>query len=228
MKKIFLVSFLFTALHGLSQQYSNLTINTTSGSNLKIRFDDKKYSLQDRTVTFQNLTPGIHSLVIYQLQKNNAGLTNYREMYNGNITLNAGKHIEVCVLRFGKIAWDEGIITGDEWNENQFSPVEITEPGSNGPLPASANEMRSITTAIQADVSDNQKLATAKAIMKNYSFNVSQVRMVCDLLINEEKKLELAEYLYKYCYNKRQYFELRDLFISSEIKERLMDFINSQ
>ena len=104
------------------QNYSNLTIGTTGTTNLKIRFAGKQYSLQDPKVTFQSLTPGTYKLAIYQLQNKGNG-QEYVEVFNNDVTLTAQKHLEVMVLRFGKVVWDAGDIVKDDWNQTYQNPL---------------------------------------------------------------------------------------------------------
>lgn len=137
MKKIILsCGLLVTTLFCLAQIKGNVTISTTGTNNLKIKFGGKQYSLQDRSVTFQSLEPGNYSLIIYQLQQKTTGGTAYTEVFNNNITVNAKKHLEVSVLRFGKIAWMKALLnpmTGpipatSQFPGNLLVPLIIMEP----------------------------------------------------------------------------------------------------
>ena len=119
MKKIVLLVFIaFFGFESFAQQKADLTIATTGNNNLRIKLNGRKINLKDRLVTFENLNPGNYALVVYQLQRRNNGGNNYVEVFNNSIRLTAGKQMEITVLRFGKVVWDEGFISNDDWNDN--------------------------------------------------------------------------------------------------------------
>ena len=209
-----------------SQNYSNLTIGTTSGPNLKVRFAGKQYTLQDSKATFQVLTPGTYTLQIYQLQNKNNG-QEYVEVYNNNVTLTAYKHTEVMVMRFGKIVWDEGDIKKDDWNENYQNPSGNDHRGRSD-RGVDDDQFQKIKTAVENTSSDYKKLETVQAIFKNNMMSSEQLKSIMHLFSSDYNKLDYAKFAYDYCTDKGSYFTLADEFASSFNKSELMAFIKSK
>jgi hypothetical protein len=227
MKKI--IFFLFSTFFistAFTQNYSNLTIGTTHGANLKIRFAGKQYTLQDPKVTFQTLNPGTYGLTIYQWQNKNNG--EWIEVFNNNITLTAYKHMEIMVLRFGKVSWDEGYIVKDTWNESYQNPQGNNQTNRQTNQAASDEQFQQIKKAITNEFSDADKLRTAKVILKNNLLNTTQIRSIMKLFFSDNEKLQFAKFAYDYCTDKGSYFTLGNEFFSSGDKDKLMDFINSK
>ena len=229
MKKLLLILILFATGYTASAQGANLTISTTGNHNLKIRFNGKKYSLQDRSATFQNILPGNYPLTIYQWQTRSNGNAEYVEVFNNNITLTAYKHLEITVLRFGKTAWDEGPIVSDSWWDGSVNPI-----GGNGSNNNSSNQsvdentFNKMKKTISDATYDNQMLSTAKVVMKNNWFTTAQIIELCKLLSYDNNKLALAKYGYDYCMDKNQYFTIADVFDYPSNKSSFMEFLNGK
>lgn len=231
---LFAVCFLFTAMISFAQR-SNFTISTTGSTNLKIIFAGKKYSLQDRSCTFQNLAPGNYTLTVYQWQTKQGG-ADYVSVYNGSVTLIAGKHLELTVMRFGKAVWDEGYIARDEWNDNEMNPQPDNNYGGEGrhnrnngyPEAADAEQFKKIKTAIQNEFSSENKMRMAKVAVKNAWISTAQVKQIMELFYSESDKLTFAKYAYDYCSDRGNYYTLAEVFYSSSSKNELLDFISGK
>ena len=227
MKQFLLIVSFLLAINSFAQNNSNITISTTGSSNLKILFDGKKYSLLDRSVTFQNIQPGNHALVIYQLQKKNMGGTEYIEVYNNNITLSAKKHVEVSVLRFGKVAFDESYIEPDNWNDGNYNPGSNNQ-GGNRTATVSDQQFLMLKKAMADATYDDQILSTGKVILKNNLFTVQQVKELCKVFTYDDRRLEFAKVAYDYCAEKGLYISVLDVFTYQNYKTSLLNYINSK
>ena len=216
---------IFTSV-AFSQNYSNLTIGTTSGPNLKVRFAGKQYTLQDAKATFQVLTPGVYTLQIYQLQ-NKVNGSEYVEVFNNSVTLSAYKHMEIMVMRFGKVVWDEGDIKKDDWNENYQNPSGNDHQGRSD-RGVNDEQFQKIKNAVENTSSDYKKLETVQAIFKNNLMTAEQLKSIMHLFSSDYNKLDYAKFAYAYCADKGSYFTLADEFSSSYYKSELMDFIKSK
>lgn len=226
--RLFFMLMMLCATQAMAQNTAILTIATTGSANLKIVFAGKKYNLLDRSCTFQNMKPGEYTLVVYQMGGDKIPGTPWKEVYNGNITLTAQKHLEISILRFGKMAWDEGIITMDDWGETVGSnPVESQTGGGSGQAVADAQFER-ILSSIKGEYDENDRLANCKVIFKNNLFNAKQLSIICKTFYNENLKFEAAKLGYDYCVDKGNYFMLADLFYDRSLKNALMQFIASK
>ncbi|MEP7317798.1 MAG: DUF4476 domain-containing protein [Panacibacter sp.] len=229
MKKILFIFFSFLpAFYCLAQSGSNLTISTTGSSNLKIKFNEKQYSLQDRSATFQDIKPGIYSLIIYQLQLKSNGNKEYTEVFNNTITLKAKRHFEISVLRFGKTVWDESDIAADDWANDFINPVAPSGNGSGINHPVDNAQFEKIKKAINDQYFDDAKLVYAKVIVKDNLFTAEQVIALCKLFAYDDSKLTMAKYAFDYCADKGNYFTVASVFYYNDTRNELMQFIGSK
>ncbi|MBK9464392.1 MAG: DUF4476 domain-containing protein [Chitinophagaceae bacterium] len=230
MKKIILsCGLLVTTLFCLAQIKGNVTISTTGTNNLKIKFGGKQYSLQDRSVTFQSLEPGNYSLIIYQLQQKTTGGTAYTEVFNNNITVNAKKHLEVSVLRFGKIAWDESTIEPDDWANTGYQPVPGQPVGTvNNNGTVSDEQFVLLKKSIKDATYDSDKMITGKVVLKNNLFTAAQIKEMCRLFTYDDNKLEFAKLAYEFCADKGFYITILDVFTYQSTKTSLLEFIKNK
>ena len=235
MKKIVLLLLFISSLsaHLLAQDRCNFTISTTGNSNLKIVFAGKKYSLQDRSETFQNQTAGTYSLVIYQWQAKQ-GRDEYVKVYDGSVRLINGRHIELTVMRFGKTAWDESDIAPDSWNENYNNPRPIRDNDYNNNNQngwqggATATEFANVKKALANEYNEEERLTLAKIILKNNWFSVAQVKEMAQTFYNEERKLRFIKFAYDFCNDKGNYFSLSDVFYSSSNRKDFISFLGTK
>jgi len=233
MKKLLLsCTTIFFAWFAMAQNTSNLTISTTGNSNLKIRLANKKYTLQDKNMTFQAMQPGTYMLSIYQLQKKAfGGGTEYVTVFDKSITLTAQKHMEICVLRFGKVAFDERMIERDEWNDiyNNPEPDFDRDDFRNGNRRAvDATEFAKLRSAISGEFSDDDKMTMAKVVLKNNMFTTDQLKKLVELFFYDDKKLVFAKYAYDYCVDKGNYYQVATLLFYESNKKSLLEFIGSR
>lgn len=218
----------------LGQTKSNLTINTTGTSNLKIKLGEYRYSFADRSETFHGLTPGSYNLEIYQLQKKTDGSNEYFQVYNNTINLTAGKHLEITVLRFGKVVWDEGNIVSDTWSNSYNNPSPLGSNSNNNNNNSSSwkvmdtGEFAKVKNRVNSEYSIDTKLAVAKASIKNFWITTNQVKELCQTFYSEDYKVALAKYAYDNCSDKGEYLSLLEIFYLSANKKELLDYINSK
>ena len=231
MKKTTLILLsLLPALYVLAQANSNLTVSTTGTSNLRVKFNGKQYNLQDRTATFQNITPGTYTLVIYQQQIKSNGNIEYDAVFNNTVTLKPNRHVEVAVLRFGKTAWDESDVVNDNWSQD-YNTDPIGNTGYNNELnkqPPNTAEFIKIKKAVTDQYFDADKLNFAKTIVKDNWLTADQVSELCKLFNYEDSKLTLAKFAYDHCVDKGNYFNVANTLYYASSKEELMKYIGSK
>jgi hypothetical protein len=226
--RLFFMLMMLCSSKAIAQNTATLTIATTGSANLKIIFAGKKYNLLDRSCTFQNMKPGVYELIVYQMTGDKNPITPWKEVYNGKITLTAQKHLEVSILRFGKMAWDEGPIVMDDWGEWAGSnPVE-TQTGNGENQPASAAAFDQIRRTIYSQFGDEAKENMCSIIFKNNLLTANQLLIICKLLFDENIKLRVAKKGYDCCVDKENYFTLTELFFSSTVKNDFLQFLASK
>lgn len=238
MKQFLALAFLlFIGLFVTAQNNSNLTISTTGNGNLRIILAGKRYSLQDRSVTFQSLAPGSYTLTIYQwkLRGNGQG-SDYSIVYDRSITLSANRHLEVCVLRFGNVATDEQAIDRDNWNENFRNPEPDREwrQGNEGydrrgyGRPVNETDFARIKKAISGEFYDEDKLTMAKVVLKDNWFTAEQIKQLGNLFFYDDNKLAFAKFAYDYCTDRGNYFLVADILFYESNKKELLKYIGNR
>ena len=175
----------------------------------------------------------------YQLQRKNGNNTEYVEVYNNTILLNARKHLEISVLRFGKVAFDESFIEPDNWNEGNYNPRNNNNNGNNYPGNNTGNngngtatvtdqQFTALKKAMNDAYFDNDKLTTGKVILKNNLFTVQQITELCKLFSGDERRLDFAKAAYDSCAEKGLFISVTDAFYFQSYKTLLLNFINSK
>jgi hypothetical protein len=231
MKKAVLILFVFLSLAAMGQNRSNLTISTTGNSNLKIRLGNNRYSFQDRTATFQGLQPGNYDLAIFQWQKKPDGRFDYVQVYNSSITLTANRHTEISILRFGKMAWDEGPIVADGWSDSYTNP-DPTNPSnnSNGYNQQAIDNVQfaSIKKSISSEFGEENMLRVAKVALKNNWFTSKQIKEIANVFFSDDTKLSFGKYAYDFVVDKGNYIVVGDVFYSPQKRIALLDYIGNR
>lgn len=227
MKQLILVTVLCTACYGLSaQDLAWLTIATTGNTNLRITLNDRNYSQPDRAATFQNLQPGPYRLVIYQQQQQLQGGMAFTEVFSGTVQLKPGRHLELAVLRFGKVVSDETVIAVDPWSDGSYvNPPYAGGPGQAPYEPVKDADFVQLKAAVDAGYFDDDKLNNAKAVMKNNLFTANQVYQLCKLFSRDDNRMELARYAYDYCLDKGNYIIVKDAFYFNNAKAEFVQYL---
>jgi hypothetical protein len=212
-----------------AQNSALFTVGTTGSFNLKMTFNGKNYSLFDRSVTFQNVTPGTYPVVLYQAQRNPDGSFGYKTVYEGNLTLKAGRHLEVMVLRYGKMVWDEGDYSADNWTNAWVNPGPTNGSigNSNGQVISDEN-FAALLNLFKREGNEYTRVDMAPGYMKNNLFTAKQIAILCNTFSNEYQKLEFAKLAYPYCFEKGAYFIVAETFSNQWLRKDLMDFVAKQ
>ena len=227
MKKLSLLLFILAISYISIAQTSFLSISTTGLHNVKFRLSGKNYTMEDITATFQDLRPGSYPLIIWQMQYTTKW--EYVKVYDNTIFLTANKHVEMTVLRFGKVVWDEGTVERDNWRDGVISPISddgTSTSNTNGAIDRDGFDK--IKKAIRDAIYPSSMITTAKTVMKNNFFTTTQITELCKLLGYDNYKVELAKFAYDYCVDKNMYFTVADAFEYPSSKTELMDFIRKK
>ena len=104
------------------------------------------------------------------------------------------------------------------------SPAPV--PVAAGPCsyPMSNPDYQAAKASINNTGFDETKLKSAKSIVSNNCLYANQIADICRLFGFEETKLDFAKFAYKYCYDKKNYFKVNDVFSFDSSKEELSTF----
>ncbi|MBK7884039.1 MAG: DUF4476 domain-containing protein [Chitinophagaceae bacterium] len=210
---------------------ARLTISSFGNSSLRIMIDGNKYNSNNTDFSLNNLSNGNHTIKIYQQNSkwnkntkwNKKG--NYKLVYNGNIMVKSTYHIDIVINRFGKAFIDERMIGNEnnqdnEWNGSSnnwnFMPETIT-----------SESLEQLKSAIKSEFRDADKLSVAKLAINNNYFSTLQVKELIGLFWQDDIKLELAKYMYKFTTDKNNYYTLKDLFGFNSNKEEFIKYLET-
>lgn len=220
--KIIMAFWLLLLATALSAQTRGmLSIGTTGNGNLKFILNGEKVSAQNSFITYQSINAGVYPLIIYQW---NTRQGQWKEVFNDKITVAAGKHLEMVVMRFGKLVWDYADIEPDDWASNTNPGTSGNASGTGGTL-ASPNDFRDIKNAISAEWNDEGKMQKAKVVMKYNLFTAAQIEELAKLFWNDDFKCSFLIFAFDYCAEKNKYFKLADILWNSSNKKKLMDYL---
>ncbi len=215
-----------------AQNGAFFTIGTTGSINLKITLNGKNYSLFDKFVTFQNIQVGTYPIVIYQAQYEGAAGFVYKKVYEGDLTLSAGKHLELVVLRYGKVVWNEGELGKDDWANQWFNPGSGTDFGNAG-MAGTATVMSDenftfLKNILARESSDYRRLEIAPKYLNKNLFTARQIATLCEAYSSDYIRLDFAKLAYPFCYDKGSYFVVAATFSSTYMRDDLMQFVGRQ
>lgn len=227
---LFILAFLFPMLL-LAQYNATFTVGTTGNFNLKMTFNGKNYTLLDKTVTFQNVQPGTYPISIYQAQRKVDGTYEFVKVYDGNANLKSGMHVEMMVLRFGKIVWDEGPYSYDSWTNGFNNPTA----GSAGTVNNTGNTQvmaddafQSLLNLLRKAGSDYNRKDLCPGLFKNNLFMSRQIASICAEFSDDYYRIDIAKMAYRFCNDKGSYFMVAEVFKSDYYKNSLLTFIAEQ
>ena len=106
------------------------------------------------------------------------------------------------------------------------TPPPAAVPVAAGPCAYAMTEgdYAAAKASIQKASFDDTKLKTAKSIVSNNCLYADQISAICRLFSFEESKLDFAKFAYKYCYDKKNYFKVNDVFEFDSSREELSNF----
>lgn len=234
MKLFFTFLMLLAGFSTVSAQgrYGRSILSVTNGSMdyIKIQVDGKVYQMIDRNddMVISNLSPGYHSVKIYQegKRRNNGSwnmFNRYKLIFQKSVKLSNGNQLDLMVNRFGRVFMDEAA-----WDNNYYDdqhPNNNYDNWSNNNRQMDQQVFEQLKTSLQNESFDNSKLAMARQAIGSNWVSTSQVKQLLDVFSFEDNKLALAKYAYPYTTDRNNYFLLYDAFTYSSSKEALAKFI---
>ncbi len=233
MKKTFTLLFSMIFL-GASVGYAfqnKLTISSNNKSNLRVQIDGKFYQLSNNSaeISLNDQRPGTRNIKVYQQKNNGRGWQgnndrNMQLLYNGNLTIREGYHVDVTINRFGKAFIDERAMNryddDDYANNNGYG-----EQNNWNRQPMNDRSFTQMKQTISRESFDDAKMTIAKAAIANNYLSSYQVKDLLSLFSFENSKLEMAKYYYRYATDSNNYYIVADALSYSTSKNELMRYI---
>lgn len=136
MKKLFLLLLIFTNIQVFAAWHKSMVrVREERGRTISVTIDGIRYNKLGRTISIPNLEPGKHTIKVFAYNSNGYGYRSGIMLYQGNITLRAGriyyctafeKALDIeencCIDDYGhwnqNDNWDNWDVTSRRWNNN--------------------------------------------------------------------------------------------------------------
>jgi hypothetical protein len=260
MKAIFtlLLSTLFS-FSLLAYDGTRLTVSSAGNIKMRVEVDGRRYNMDDKEIFIRNLRPGYHTVKIYRDKKKNNrwwdfGFGNNRQetVYNNQVYLRRGHHLDILINRFGKVIVDERPINrNDDWynaeddrydgdrdrdrdrdknkdlDRDDDRDHDSRDPryDDNYSRVMSDFDFNRAKENLRKEWFENTRMTTAKFIMDRNYFTSQQVKELLELFTFENNKLDLAKYAYGKTVDKRNYYIVNDVFAFGNSKDELARYI---
>lgn len=89
-------------------------------------------------------------------------------------------------------------------------------------------DLESMISSIEKISFNSSKESQLKSIARGRCFTVGQIRTLLNLYSFESSKLELAKFMYEFCLDKKNYFQINDVFSFSSSTDDLNKFIQTK
>ena len=223
---------LFSSIFSLSllaYDGSRLSISSPGTSTeMKIEIDGRKFSMKNNSITVSYLAEGRHSIEIYRDKKRGGFGKREDVVYQSNIFLKRGFHLDITVNRFGKVMTDERRIdVDDEWYLDEDEYYDNDNGGWNGGRGnvMTGREMETVKEQLRKEWFENNRITSTKVIIDKSNFTTQQVKELMLLFTFESNRLEVAKYAYRKTVDKHNYIQLNDALTFNSSKEDLARFI---
>jgi len=113
-----------------------------------------------------------------------------------------------------------------EVNPKPAPPAPAAEQGCTTPM--SASDFNNAKESVKKQAFAENKMKIAKQFTKNNCLSVAQVKEVIGLFSFENDKLEYAKFAYNFTVDKKNYFQVNDVFSFSSSVDELNEFIESK
>lgn len=215
---------------------SKLTISAIGNADIRVMVDGMKYSSNGRDIVISNLKNGNHSVKIFRAgNERSRGYANgrgngYQLVYNNMVFVKPQYHVDITINRFGKAFFDEQMISGNYYEEDDDWGVDNNDQyydNYNRRVidKASFEQMKQ---TIARESFDNTRLKMAKQFVSTNYFNTAQVKDLLTLFSFDDSKLELAKFAYDFTTDKGNYLLLTDAFAFSSNKDALLNYISGR
>ncbi|MEO6671065.1 MAG: DUF4476 domain-containing protein [Ferruginibacter sp.] len=225
MKKIFTLTttlFLTISLFAFSPK-SILSISSNSRKPVRVAIDNRNWEENNSNeVVVRDIRSGYHNIKVFS--SGNKSYNRKAELiYNGNVYVKPGFHVDITINRFGKALIDERKISSTYYGDDE----DNTGWNDDAKQPMNANEFDQLKQTISNGNFENTKLSIAKQTISSNYFSATQVKEMLGLFSFDNSKLEIAKATYRNCIDKGNYFIVTDALVFSSSKEELAKFLET-
>ncbi len=228
---ITIAAVLFVQLIGYT---SELFIRVNTVGSYFVSISDQTHYNGNNIFKFSNLPDGVLTLQVVNRLNNTI-------LYNGTISLRNNERTIAQIDAFGQLTVLQKIqIQEVNWytvisNENVYSDPNFGNTPGNQPYPSNGQFLNVVNTTnfnkfittLKNESMDNNRLKMAKVFASNNALTSDQVAKICKELSFDNNRLEFAKHAYSNCYDKSNYYLLRDSFGFSSNYNSLLDYIGN-
>ncbi len=224
MKQIFTTLLaIIISVSAMAQNSGRLSVNSSHSNSLVVVIDNRSYQLNsNRDILLNDIPAGNHQIKIVKQMRGSWRRNTI--IYESNLFIRRGMHVDIMINRFGRVFIDEQLIseqyndnnTYDNWNNQNNNPL------SQAMNPTSFDQLKQI---VSNERYENTRLTIAKQAISVNMFSAQQAKELISVFTYETNKLDIAKTMYPRTIDKNNYMIVYDVFSYSNSKDELARFI---
>lgn len=224
---LFLFLLFFAASAGYAYQ-NRLTISTVNSQTLSIQIDGRFYQLnsQGDGIQLQDLRPGSKNIKVYRAAngyRNRPGKSdrNMQLLYNGNVNIRQGYHVDVTINRFGRAFVDEQLLSRYDHDNDWERPS--SDAGWNDAM--SERSFLQMKQAVAREAIDANRMNIAKAALARQKISSYQAKDLLSVFSFETPRLEMAKFCFALATDPANYYVVAEALSYSSSKNELLRYM---
>lgn len=226
---------------------SRFSVTSLANRSIRVMINGQWIQGQGNEVRINNLNPGNYRIQIYENRqgrdwdnrdrndrdrddRSGRGWGSNRNgnlIYNANLTIRQGMHVDIVVNRFGRVFVDEQPVS-NRWDDDVNGGWNGGGWNNNGwQQGMDATTFERLREAVRRESFDEKRISTIKTVLPNSGTTSAQVRELMQLMSFEQNKLELAKYAYRFTVDRDNYFTVNDVLSFANSRNELNRFIRS-
>jgi hypothetical protein len=203
-----------------------LTISSSSKSPVDITIDNRDCNENNSNdIVISDIKAGYHNIKVFR--ESRQWNKKKQLLYNGNIYIKPGFHIDITINRFGKAFIDERKIVQGWYDDEDNNDDSGGWDNEHQMQSMSQNEFSQFKQTISNSSFESTKLALAKQVISKNNFTAAQVKETVGLFSFESSKLDIAKTAYRATTDKSNYFIVSDALGYNSSKEELATFLET-
>lgn len=203
---------------------SELFIRIDATGEYYVTVSDQMHQNKNNIYRFSDLPGGVVSIVVINKYTNSI-------LYNGTLSLRHNERVIAQINSFGKFSiidkvqireldWYTTIVVNDSYLETPY-PGNTNNTGNQ----TNNNAYYQFLGAFKSETMDSNKLKMAKNYVSNNSLTAEQIAAISRGFSFDSNRLEFAKHAYATCYDKHNYFLLKETFSFSSNYNSLLKYI---
>lgn len=229
-----IITFAFIVAFIVKSEASELFLRLNTTGEYAVTVYDQTHQNRNNIYTFFGLPYGISSILIVNKYTNLI-------LYNGTISIMPNERIVAEINSFGQLSiiqklqiqelnWYTTIVTNGPYVGNPYPNNSYpNNPYPNNPYPGNYVDNATFNlflTSLRNESFDSNKLKMAKSYVKFSSLSAAQIAAISKEFDFDSNRLDFAKSAYATCYDKNNYFMLKDTFDYSSSYNSLVDYMN--